>query len=123
MRNVVCPRAPELRTLWIRTRELGISLRSWRPRYHGGPPMVKYGPKDTDVTPVVPRYYSPGLPNAHSSPLDCSLVKFATLEKKWRDRLIALAAPHADWGLGFQDEVWWSRLAQPTLHPWPDDKP
>src|SRR5262245_17932328 len=64
MRNVVCPRAPELRTLWIRTRELGISLRSWRPRYHGGPPMVKYGPKDTDVTPVVTRDYSPGLPQA-----------------------------------------------------------
>ena len=32
-----------------------------------------------------------------------------------RDRLIALAARHPDWVLGYQDETWWSRLAQPTL--------
>ena len=25
--------------------------------------------------------------------------------------------------MGFQDEVWWSRLAQPNLHTWTDDKP
>jgi transposase len=25
--------------------------------------------------------------------------------------------------LGFQDEVWWSRLAQPSLHAWTPDKP
>jgi hypothetical protein len=25
--------------------------------------------------------------------------------------------------LGFQDEVWWSRLAQPNLHAWTADKP
>jgi hypothetical protein len=46
-----------------------------------------------------------------------------TREKKWRDRLIALALGHPDWGLGFQDEVWWSRLAQPNLQTWTDAKP
>jgi hypothetical protein len=29
-----------------------------------------------------------------------------------------LAAQHSDWTLGFADEVWWSRLAQPHLHAW-----
>jgi transposase len=29
-----------------------------------------------------------------------------------------LAAHHKDWVVGFQDEVWWSRLAQPRLHTW-----
>jgi hypothetical protein len=33
-----------------------------------------------------------------------------------RDRLIRLAAGHPTWALGFQDEVWWSRLARPSLH-------
>jgi transposase len=37
--------------------------------------------------------------------------------------LIALALGHPDWVLGFQDEVWWSRLAQPNLQTWTDDKP
>ena len=37
--------------------------------------------------------------------------------------MIALALGHPDWVLGFQDEVWWSRLAQPHLHTWTDDKP
>jgi len=31
---------------------------------------------------------------------------------------MALAARHADWVVGFGDEVWWSRLAQPRLHAW-----
>jgi len=44
-------------------------------------------------------------------------------KKQWRDRLITLAARHADWGLGFQEEVWWSRLAPPTLHTWTAAKP
>jgi hypothetical protein len=39
-------------------------------------------------------------------------------EKKQRDRLIRLAAQHPTWVLGFEDEVWWSRLAQPQLHSW-----
>jgi hypothetical protein len=27
---------------------------------------------------------------------------------------------HATWALGFEDEVWWSRLAQPDQHCWTD---
>jgi hypothetical protein len=30
---------------------------------------------------------------------------------------------HPDWVVGFQDEVGWSRLAQPDLRTWTDDKP
>lgn len=29
-----------------------------------------------------------------------------------------MAAAHPTWALGFADEVWWSRLAQPHLHSW-----
>ncbi len=43
--------------------------------------------------------------------------------EKARDRLIRLAATHPDWVLGFQDECWWSRLAQPNLHAWAGDEP
>ena len=39
-------------------------------------------------------------------------------KKSARDRLIRLAARHPTWVLGFQDEVWWSRLARPSLHAW-----
>ena len=39
-------------------------------------------------------------------------------EKSARDRLIRLAATHPTWALGFQDEVWWSRLARPGLRTW-----
>jgi transposase len=45
------------------------------------------------------------------------------VKKKQRDRLIRLAAAHSEWVLGFADEVWWSRLAQPDLHAWADHKP
>ena len=31
---------------------------------------------------------------------------------------MALAATHPTWALGWGDEVWWSRLAQPALHSW-----
>jgi DDE superfamily endonuclease len=35
-----------------------------------------------------------------------------------------LAATHPSWVLGFEDEVWWSRLAQPALHSWTEvDRP
>jgi hypothetical protein len=34
-----------------------------------------------------------------------------------------LAGRHPEWVLGVQDAVWWSRLAQPNLHTWPDDTP
>ena len=41
-------------------------------------------------------------------------------KKNARDRLIALAERHPDYALGFQDEVWWSRVTQPNLHAWAD---
>jgi hypothetical protein len=41
-------------------------------------------------------------------------------KKARRDRLIALAERHPDWLLGFEDEVWFSRLARPSLHVWQD---
>ena len=39
-------------------------------------------------------------------------------QKKARDRLIRLATNHPQWALGFEDETWWSRVAQPALHAW-----
>jgi hypothetical protein len=45
-------------------------------------------------------------------------------KKSSRDRLIRLAASHPTWVLGFQDEVWWSRLALPALSSWAEvDQP
>lgn len=44
-------------------------------------------------------------------------------KKNARDRLIRLAQSHPDWVVGFQDECWWSRLAQPELHAWTDAEP
>ena len=32
-----------------------------------------------------------------------------------------LAASHPTWALGFQDEVWWSRLARPSLRTWVEE--
>jgi DDE superfamily endonuclease len=29
-----------------------------------------------------------------------------------------LASCHPQWALGFEDETWWSRVAQPALHAW-----
>jgi hypothetical protein len=34
--------------------------------------------------------------------------------------LIALAERHPEYALGFQDEVWWSRVTQPHMHAWAD---
>jgi hypothetical protein len=41
-------------------------------------------------------------------------------QKKRRDRLIAGAAQRSaqGWVVGYADEVWWSRLAQPRLQAW-----
>ena len=36
-------------------------------------------------------------------------------EKGARNRLIRLALSHSEWALGFEDETWWSRFAQPSL--------
>jgi transposase len=41
-------------------------------------------------------------------------------KKKRRDRLIQRAMRQPSWALGFGDEVWWSRLAQPDQHCWTD---
>jgi transposase len=42
-------------------------------------------------------------------------------KKKRRDWLIRLAMAHPAWALGFADEVWWSRVAQPHLASWAED--
>jgi hypothetical protein len=44
-------------------------------------------------------------------------------KKKRRDRLLQLAANHPALVLGFEDEVWWSRDAQPHMPAWSDDTP
>ncbi len=36
--------------------------------------------------------------------------------------MIRLAASHPDWALGFEDEVWWSRVALPALYAWSQAK-
>jgi transposase len=41
-------------------------------------------------------------------------------KKARRDRLIRLAERNSALLLGYQDEVWWSRLARPTLFAWQD---
>jgi hypothetical protein len=43
--------------------------------------------------------------------------------KKAARRLIRWAAAYSEWVLGFADELWWSRLAQPDLQAWAEDKP
>jgi hypothetical protein len=45
------------------------------------------------------------------------------LKKQPRDRLMRLAAQHADGVLGFSDASWWSRVSQPALHSWTAEKP
>jgi transposase len=37
--------------------------------------------------------------------------------------LIALATTRPDWAVGYEDETWWSRVAQPALRSWGDDAP
>jgi len=39
---------------------------------------------------------------------------------KRRDQLIKRVMAHPSWALGFGDEVWGSRLAQPNQHGWTD---
>jgi transposase len=36
---------------------------------------------------------------------------------------MGLATQHPDWVLGFADETWWSRPAQPAMHAWTEGKP
>jgi transposase len=42
-------------------------------------------------------------------------------KKNRRDSLIRLVLAHPSWRLGFLDEVWWSRLAQPDQHRWVEE--
>ncbi len=42
-------------------------------------------------------------------------------KKNRRDSLIHLVLAHPSWALGFLDEVWWSRLAQPDQHRWVEE--
>jgi transposase len=37
--------------------------------------------------------------------------------------LIALAEAREEWAVGYADETWWSRLAQPALHAWSEAEP
>lgn len=32
--------------------------------------------------------------------------------------MIRFAQSHPEWALGFEDEVWWSRFEQPSMHAW-----
>ena len=36
--------------------------------------------------------------------------------------MIRLSASHPEWGLGFADEVWWSRLARPGVCAWAEEE-
>lgn len=37
--------------------------------------------------------------------------------------MIEEAQQQKDWAIGFQDEVWWTRLTHPNLHSWTDSQP
>ena len=39
-------------------------------------------------------------------------------EKRALQRLIRLAEDNPEWVLGYEDETWWSRFEQPSLHSW-----
>lgn len=54
---------------------------------------------------------------ATSEALDYESGSRVLEEKKRRDALIALAERQG-WVVGYQDEVWWSRVSQPNLHSW-----
>jgi hypothetical protein len=44
-------------------------------------------------------------------------------KKAHRDELLRLSAEHPEWAIGFEDEVWWSRIAQPKVRSWTDGPP
>ena len=54
-----------------------------------------------------------GHPLAAGQDLDHQSRPGVRPKKQRRDRLIALAQTRPDWAVGFADETWWSRLAQP----------
>ncbi|HVK15495.1 MAG TPA: transposase [Fimbriiglobus sp.] len=44
-------------------------------------------------------------------------------KKAHRDELLRLSADHPEWAIGFEDEVWWSRVAQPKVRAWTGGPP
>jgi transposase len=44
-------------------------------------------------------------------------------KKARRDNVLRLSAEHPEWAIGFEDEVWWSRIAQPKVRSWTDGPP
>src|SRR5690606_26727785 len=59
-----------------------------------------------------------GILLAKSQALDTEPGSPVRAQKKQRDRLIGLVQQRADWIVGYVDEVWWSRFAQPMMHSW-----
>src|SRR5271157_57478 len=81
-------------------------------------------PSPTGTKPAAPSAASdvtrrPILPRSKPS---CSRQLCRPRKKVRRDRLMRLAERHTDWLLGFEDEVWFSRLALPSLHVWQDEE-
>lgn len=44
-------------------------------------------------------------------------------KKARRDELLRASADHPEWAVGFEDEVWWSRVAQPKVRAWTGGPP
>ncbi len=44
-------------------------------------------------------------------------------KKARRDGLLRASADHPEWAIGFEDEVWWSRVAQPKVRAWTGGPP
>ncbi len=44
-------------------------------------------------------------------------------KKARRDYLLRISADHPEWAIGFEDEVWWSRIAQPKVRAWTGGPP
>src|SRR5262249_25763609 len=78
-----------------------------RAQRRGHPPGPEAPRRRLEARPALARQPRPG-------------VRF---KKKLRDRLIAEAERRPDWVLGFQDETWWTRLAQPDLFAWSGEEP
>src|SRR5262249_28423782 len=83
-----------------------------------GLPRQRLDPAAADWRGRPPGPEAPGHPLAPRQALGHQPRPRLRAKKKLRDRLIRLAARHPDWVLGYQDETWWSRLAQPARHAW-----
>ena len=44
-------------------------------------------------------------------------------KKARRDALLRASADHPEWAIGFEDEVWWSRVSQPKVRAWTGGPP